>query len=202
MGEWNHGIWDSGNCTSPVFVGNTIDAREFNMRVEALLTQRTAQMSKDNENTQDKAIRSIIKQWEGGEHKLAGARASELIYGKGTKANQKIYDEILKEAPGIANYVSAPNEPPVTQVPDQGGYPLATQPENTESATGASNGSTDEAKAEQNEIDDVLKSGREAREQNGNSIGSTELNPPASNVEPDATNDKPTASKLARSNKK
>lgn len=149
---------------------------------------------------QDNAIRSIVKQWKGGEHMLAGARASELIYGGKNKADQKIYDAILAEVPGIAVYVAAPNEPPVTQVADQGGYPLATQPENTESATGASNGSTDEAKKEQDAIDDVLQPGREAREQADNSIGSTMLNPPSSNTDP--ADDKPTAAKLARSNKK
>ncbi len=165
-------------------------------RVEFVVKQRYAIMTE----VQDNAIRSIVKQWKGGEHMLAGARASELIYGKGKKPNQKIYDAILEEVPGIAAYVTAPNEPPVTQVPDQGGYPLAVQPENTESATGASNGSTDEAKDEQKEIDDQLKPGREAREDAGNSLGSTMLNPPSSNTDP--SDDKPTAAKLARASKK
>jgi hypothetical protein len=115
-------------------------------------------------STTDKAVESIKRQWNGGEHRLAGARASELLYGSGTKIDEKTFDQLREELPGIERYISAPAGGAVVEtVSDQGGDPLATQPENRKEATGASNLSGDEAKSEQNAIDKKLEPGRKAR---------------------------------------
>lgn len=131
----------------------------------------------------DITIRSIVKQWNGGEHILAGARASELVFGKKKKADDKMLQALAEQVPGIERYITAPTSDPVTIVEDQGGNPLARQPENQPGATGASNVSSDTAKGEQDAIDDALAAGREAREAAGanGGIGSTELNPSQSN---------------------
>lgn len=57
---------------------------------------------------EEQAFRSIEKQWNGGEHKLAGARASELVYGASTTMNEALFDELREKLPGIERYISAP----------------------------------------------------------------------------------------------
>jgi hypothetical protein len=148
-------------------------------------------------NIDDKVVRSIVQQWNGGEHMLAGARASEAIYGAGDKPDRDLYAAIVEEIPGITKYVVVPKEVPVTQVPDEGGYPLTSQPENMPEATGASNLSSEKAKDEQDAIDEALAPGREARQESigTTELGSTEMNPPASNVP--ATDAKPDDAKVA-----
>ncbi|MBB3594380.1 hypothetical protein FHX08_004784 [Rhizobium sp. BK529] len=114
---------------------------------------------------EEQAFKSIIRQWNGGEHRLAGARASELVYGAGNKLNEKLFDELREEIPGIERYISAPSSGAVVEtVSDQGGDPLAVQPENRKEATDASNLSSDEGKDQQNAIDKKLEPGRKARE--------------------------------------
>lgn len=148
---------------------------------------------------QNDAVRSIVKQWNGGEHVLAGARASELVYGKSKTADEGLLKQLTEGAVGIERYITAPSSEPIEMVDDQGGNPMATQPENREEATGASNGSTDQAKEEQNRIDDALAPGREAHGGSAwGNVGSTELNPEGSdkasagkNSNPDAVKDEP-----------
>ena len=136
--------------------------------------------------TDQKVIHSIVKQWNGGEHMLAGARASEAIYADRTKPNEKLQDAIVKDAPGIERYLSAPIGGAVVEtVTDQGGDPLSKQPENGKEATGESNQSGDAAKGEQDEIDKKLEPGRKARAKAAGKseaktdFGSTKLNPDA-----------------------
>jgi hypothetical protein len=120
--------------------------------------------AEENKAIAAKALESIKRQWNGGEHRLAGARASELLYGSGTKMDEKTFDQLREEIPGIERYISVPAGGAVVEtVSDQGGDPLATQPENRKEATGASNLSGDEAKSEQNAIDKKLEPGRKAR---------------------------------------
>lgn len=132
--------------------------------------------------SQQKAFDSIVTQWNGGERTLAGARASELVYGAGKKPNQKLLDQLAEEIPGVERYISAPNSGVVVDtIQDDTGNPLSTLPE-VNQGEGGQNQSSDQAKAEQNAIDDVLKAGREAREnkqdeREDNPLGSTELNP-------------------------
>lgn len=141
----------------------------------------------DNTNTTDRAIESIVKQWNGGEHVLAGKRASELIYGAGKQPNQAVQDVLTEKAVGIERYLAAPAGPAVTQVSDQSGDPLATQPENREEALHPSNMSTDKAKSESDEIDAKLKPGRDQRtDMNADDNpagGSTRLNPQGSDAD-------------------
>ncbi|WP_064712109.1 hypothetical protein [Rhizobium bangladeshense] len=112
----------------------------------------------------EQAVESIVRQWNGGEHRLSGARASELVYGAGNKLNEKLFDELREKIPGIERYISAPASGAVVeQVEDQGGNPLATQPENQKEATGASNLSSEPAKEQQNAVDKTLEPGRKAR---------------------------------------
>jgi len=114
---------------------------------------------------EEQAFKSIVRQWNGGEHRLAGARASQLVYGAGNKLNEKLFDELREEIPGIERYVSAPTSGAVVEtVSDQGGDPLAVQPENRKEATGASNLSSEPAKDQQNAVDKKLEPGRKARE--------------------------------------
>jgi len=135
---------------------------------------------------EERTIQSIVKQFRGGEHKLAGQRASELVY-ESAKINDALLDKIKSEAPGIERYVSAP-ENPIEIVEDQGGNPLSTQPENTADATGATNVSTDKARKEQDAIDKRLAKGRERRvakdgEQKTGGDDATKLNPSGSSAE-------------------
>jgi hypothetical protein len=136
-----------------------------------------------DQNITDRAIESVVRQWAGGEHKLAGARASELIHGNRGSANQKLMDEIIAKAPGIERYISAP-EAPITKVSDQSGDPLSRQPENDQEQTHRSNMSSATAREEQNEVDEAFAAGRERREKADNDaagdIGSTKLNPEGS----------------------
>lgn len=145
---------------------------------------------------QDKVIRNIEQTWAGGEHMLAGQRASELIFGASNKMNQKLYDKVLERVPGIERYVVAPSQPPVEQVPDEGGYPLTRQPENTTQAIDAPNASSEAAKDEQRVIDDALAPGRNARTVKNSSTGSTALNPAGSEM------NAKDAAKASRSNTK
>lgn len=136
---------------------------------------------------QRKAFDSVVTQWNGGERTLAGARASELIYGAGKKPNQKILDELQETIPGIERYISAPNSGVVVEtIQDDTGNPLSTLPEAHDEEAGK-NQSTDTAKDEQNAVDDALKAGREARANTGeeNPLGSTELNPSYSPLDHD-----------------
>jgi len=124
---------------------------------------------------QQKAFDNIINTWSGGERVLAGARASELIYGAGKKPNQKIQDELLEQIPDLGKYLSAPASGVVTEMIGQDASPQAIDVEEK-------NKSTEATKREQNKIDDALAPGREAREKaldgEDNPLGSTELNPP------------------------
>jgi len=131
-------------------------------------------------DSQSKAFHTVVQTWSGGEHVLAGARASELIYGAGNKPNQKILDDLIEAIPGVERYISAPQSGVVTtQVGEQSGDPLATQPENRDQNLAGRNQSSDAAKSEQNSVDAALKAGRDARAKSGeeNPLGSTELNP-------------------------
>lgn len=135
---------------------------------------------------ENRTIESIVKQFRGGEHRLAGQRASELIYSSG-KENSKLADKVREAAPGIERYISAPDAP-VVMVSDQGGDPLATQPENRADATGASNVSSVQAIQEQNAIDKNLAKGRKNRvkkDVDGNTGGedATKLNPDGADKE-------------------
>jgi hypothetical protein len=58
-------------------------------------------------------VESIIKQWQGGEHRLAGERASELVYGADRSLNDDVLAEIRDGAPGIDAYLVAPVIAPV-----------------------------------------------------------------------------------------
>lgn len=133
-----------------------------------------------NSSVTDRAVESIVKQFRGGEHRLAGMRASELVYGKSRDANSDLVDRLKEEAPGIERYISSP-EVPVQVVSDQGGDPLAKQPENDPEQNNRTNLSDDEAKDEQKAIDDKLKPGRERREKADvdGKTSSTKLNPEA-----------------------
>lgn len=137
---------------------------------------------KKSDDILDRTVESIVKQFRGGEHRLAGMRASELVYGTRKKADDKLVDRLKEQAPGIERYIAAP-ETPVTMVEDQGGNPLATQPENDPDQNNASNLSDDQAKAEQKAIDDKLKPGRQRREKAeqkaDETAGSTKLDPAA-----------------------
>lgn len=139
-------------------------------------------MTSSKTEATDKAVRSIVQQWKGGERMLAGARASELVYGSGNKANDKLLDQIAEDAPGIREYITAPKGRPVENVPDHGGNPNVPDQQNTQSQT-ASNQSSDKAKDEQKVIDDALAPGREQRETAGE-LGSTKLNPTGSDKAP------------------
>lgn len=129
-------------------------------------------MTKKNE-AQQKAFDNIVQTWNGGERKLAGARASELIYGAGNKPNEAIQDELLEALPGINDYIVAPvTGMAVDTVQDHGQEPLQTP----------ANLSSEEAKQERNAVDDTLAPGREVREAkrepNADTVGDTALNPP------------------------
>lgn len=121
-----------------------------------------------------KAIDSIATQFRGGEHVRAGVRASELVYGKGKKADQSIIDALEDKAPGITRYISVP-EDPVTRVSDQGGDPLSKQPENDPNQNFRSNMSSSQAIDEQNDIDARLAAGRARTDKE--EVGETKLNP-------------------------
>ena len=126
----------------------------------------------------DKAVRNIIQTWKGGERKLAGARASELVYGSGNKPNDKLLNQIAEDCPGIREYITAPRDRPVENVPDHGGNPNVPDQQNTASET-KSNQSSEKAKDEQ----DALAPGRAQRGDVGE-LGSTKVNPAGSDQEP------------------
>lgn len=129
----------------------------------------------------DDAVDSIARQFGGGEHKLAGARASQLVYGKSKSPNQKLLDKLVEQAPGIERYISAP-ETPVTMVSDQAGDPLSNQPENSQETVSGSNASPQAGIKEQNAMDKLLAPGRERLEKSeaAEDIGDTRLNPSGS----------------------
>ncbi|MCS3741983.1 hypothetical protein [Rhizobium sp. BK661] len=113
---------------------------------------------------EQKVVESIERQWNGGEHRLAGARASELIFGAGKQPNERLQTEVVERIPGIERYLAAPAEGHIVEkVPEQSGDPMARQPENRAEATGESNQSTPKAKDEQKAIDNKLAPGRKAR---------------------------------------
>lgn len=135
---------------------------------------------------EDRVISTMQKQFRGGEHRLAGQRASELIYAGG-KQNAKLSDKIIEAIPGIERYISAPDAP-IMHVSDQGGDPLSNQPENRDGGAGASNVSSDQAIAEQNAIDKKLEKGRQQRvkkdvDQKTGGEDATKLNPDGSTQE-------------------
>ncbi|UXS69170.1 hypothetical protein FY145_01090 [Agrobacterium tumefaciens] len=140
---------------------------------------------------QKQAYESIVRQWNGGERRLAGARASELVYGAGRKADEKLLDQLREEIPGIEQFISAPDGGAVVeQAPDEGGNPLTNQPQSKPSATGKPNLSSDKAKKEQRAVDKVLEPGRKARaraagktegKQGAGEIVSTKLDPDPDN---------------------
>jgi len=115
------------------------------------------------EDTNENAIRTVVKQFRGGEHAMAGQRAAQLVYGGKAKPNQNLLDRIIEAAPGIERYISAPDAA-VPLPEDQGGNPLATQPENDPEQNNASNMSSDKAKAEQDAVDKKLEAGRKRAE--------------------------------------
>lgn len=122
------------------------------------------------DNLTDQTIASIVNQWRGGEHRLAGRRASELVFGNSKTANQKLTDQLLEECPGIGEFISAP-ETPVNWV-------NADRPEFKE--PDESNKSPDSSKADQDAIDKTLEAGRKRSEQapeDQNLTGSTKMNP-------------------------
>ncbi len=131
---------------------------------------------------EQQAYDSIVQQWKGGEHRLAGARASELIYQGGNKPSDKLLEQLSKDAEGIERYITAPASGNVVEtVSEQSGDPRARQPENRENATGEPNQSSEPEKAKQDKIDKALEPGRKARakasDNEPNEIGSTKLNP-------------------------
>ncbi|WP_313078337.1 hypothetical protein [Agrobacterium pusense] len=129
---------------------------------------------------QKQAYESIKRQWNGGERRLAGARASELVFGASRKPDEKLLDQLREELPGIEQFISAPEGGAVVeQVPDEGGNPLTNQPQSKESATGAPNLSSDQVKAEQKAVDKVLEPGRKAR---AKAAGKTEGKPVAGDI--------------------
>lgn len=140
---------------------------------------------------QKQAYESIVRQWNGGERRLAGARASELVFGASRKPDEKLLDQLREELPGIEQFISAPEGGAVVeQVPDEGGNPLTKQPQNKESATGKPNLSSEKAKKEQRAVDKVLEPGRKARakaagktegKQGAGEIVSTKLDPDPDN---------------------
>lgn len=128
--------------------------------------------SGDNFTDQESAFSNVIQTFKGGERKLAGARASELIYGAGKKPNQKIQDQLLEEIPELKDYISAPVSGLVVDTVQDTGY----TPDET-----PSNLSGEQAKEEQDAIDKVLQPGRDARnkhrEADDDTVGDTKLNP-------------------------
>ena len=120
--------------------------------------------------TNEAVISSIVTQWRGGEHRLAGRRASELAFGSGKTANQKVVDQLSEECPGIGEFISAP-EVPINWV--SADRPQYKEPDE-------SNESPDSSKADQDAIDKTLEAGRkrsEAAPADQNLTGSTKMNP-------------------------
>lgn len=123
------------------------------------------------DNLTDQTVASIVNQWRGGEHRLAGRRASELVFGNSKTPNQKVLDELMEECPGIGEFISAP-EVPVNWVP-------ADRPEYHRGEDFA-NKSPDSSKADQDAIDKTLEAGRKRSEKapdEQNLTGSTKMNP-------------------------
>lgn len=122
------------------------------------------------DNLTDNAIDSIVTQWRGGEHRLAGRRASELAFGNSKTPNQKIVDKLNEECPGIGEFISAP-EVPVNWV-------SADRPQYQEPDT--ANKSPESSKADQNAIDAKLEAGRKRSAKapvDQDLTGSTKMNP-------------------------
>jgi hypothetical protein len=114
--------------------------------------------------TQEQAFKSIERQWNGGEHRLAGARASELVFGASTTMNEALFDELRDRLSGIERYISAPVSGTIIEkVSDQGGDPMARQPDNRKEATDEPNQSGDVGKDQQDAVDKTLEPGRKAR---------------------------------------
>ena len=119
----------------------------------------------------DQTIAAVIQTWKGGEHRLAGRRASELAFGNSKTPNAAITKRLEDECPGIGEFISAP-EVPVNWV-------SADRPQNKEPET--SNKSPDSSKADQDAIDKTLEAGRKRSEQapaDQDLTGSTKMNPP------------------------
>lgn len=76
-------------------------------------------MNTKTETDADRTIRTIARQWRGGEHVMAGKRASQFIYGTGTP-DDALLERVKAEIPGIEPYISAP----VITDPDQGDEPV------------------------------------------------------------------------------
>jgi len=135
--------------------------------------------TEENLTAEESAFRNVVQTWKGGERKLAGARASELIYGASKKPNEKLQDRLLEEIPELKDFISAPVSGMVVDtVTDRG----------EENAQTPANLSSDKAKEEQDAIDDTLKAGREAREDkrdiDKDTVGNTSLSPPENPRDP------------------
>lgn len=137
----------------------------------------------DNLTDQESAFQNVIQTFKGGERKLAGARASELIYGASKKPNEKLQDKLLEEIPELKDYISAPVSGMVVDT-------VRDTQEGPESTP--ANLSSDKAKEEQDAIDRVLQPGRDAREKRretgDDTVGSTALNPPEDPNKPGVDN--------------
>jgi hypothetical protein len=157
-------------------VNRALENRENRRDAATLANERDEKLSPE-----DAAIRNIVRTWQGGEHVLAGKRASDLIYGKGNKPNDKLLERLKEEgAIGIERYISPPSEEAVEMVGEESGYPLSTQPENREAGYGASNASSEAAKDEQDKIDKVTEPGRSQRQNPEESA----VNPEGSDIDP------------------
>ena len=121
-------------------------------------------MTEDKSNL-ERALRNVKQTFSGGEHRLAGARASELIYGGSNKPNESLQERIVKESPGIERYLNPPATGMTEKVGEETGYPLATQPENRPEAIAASNASSEAGKAEQDAVDAATAAGRAKRDE-------------------------------------
>jgi hypothetical protein len=133
--------------------------------------RRSLEKTSMTDNLTDQTIANIVQTWRGGEHRLAGRRASELVFGAGKTPNQKIVDQLSEECPGIGEFISAP-EVPVNWV--NADRPAFKTDEDY------SNKSPDSSKADQDAIDKTLEAGRKRSEQapdDQNLTGSTKLNP-------------------------
>lgn len=62
-------------------------------------------MSTKTETEADRTIRTIARQWRGGEHVMAGKRASQFI---ASTPDDGLLERVKAEIPGIERYLSAP----------------------------------------------------------------------------------------------
>jgi hypothetical protein len=157
-------------------VNRALENRENRRDAATLAAESDKKLSPE-----DAAIRNIVRTWSGGEHVLAGKRASDLLYGKGKTLNEKMLERLKAEgALGIERYIAPPSGEAVETVGEESGYPLSTQPENRDAGCGASNASSEAAKDEQDAIDKVTEPGRSQRQNPEESA----VNPEGSDIDP------------------